>query len=150
MKPRLAAMPEATFDLTPMIDVVLLLIIFFMLSSQFAQTIRRPLPLPQEAGQLGVGADKSSVLIDLEKDGTLWIAGRRGSRGELGATFESMREQKPGAAIDVVIRADRACPARELDALAASLLTAGVDRWKIATTGAPRAPGVSGAGKVSP
>ncbi|NBX32603.1 MAG: hypothetical protein EBR07_07690, partial [Planctomycetes bacterium] len=27
---------DASFDLTPMIDVILLLIIFFMLSSQFA------------------------------------------------------------------------------------------------------------------
>ncbi|MFN7440054.1 MAG: ExbD/TolR family protein, partial [Phycisphaerales bacterium] len=40
--------PEAGFDLTAMIDIVLLLIIFFTLTSQFVQTLQRPMPLPAE------------------------------------------------------------------------------------------------------
>ena len=46
----------AAFDLTPMIDVVLqLIIIFFMYTTQFAQVMRSELDLPQETGEGGAG-----------------------------------------------------------------------------------------------
>lgn len=51
---------EAPFDLTPMVDVVLLLIIFFMLSAQFAETFGSPMNLPGEKGPSRIVA---SILI---------------------------------------------------------------------------------------
>ncbi len=67
-------MPEAHFDLTPMIDVVLLLIIFFTLTAQFARTLKTPLDLPQEPGAGQADLSPTAVVIDLTKDGELRLA----------------------------------------------------------------------------
>src|SRR3954463_3162086 len=67
-------MPEAHFDLTPMIDVVLLLIIFFTLTAQFANILKTPLDLPQEPGAGAPEQNPASVIIDITKDGELRLA----------------------------------------------------------------------------
>jgi biopolymer transport protein ExbD len=51
---------DATFDLTAMIDVVLLLIIFFMLTSQFAATDRAAVELPAQKGLEAAAATKGT------------------------------------------------------------------------------------------
>ena len=57
---------DASFDLTPMIDVILLLIVFFMLSSQFSRTERMQVDLPVESGdELAVEEHPSEIVIDM-------------------------------------------------------------------------------------
>ncbi len=67
---------EASFDLTPMIDVIFLLIIFFMLSSQFASTEARPVDLPREPGMETVASEaEAKLLIDVSRDGAYSVMG---------------------------------------------------------------------------
>lgn len=129
---------EASFDLTPMIDVVLLLIIFFSLTSQFSETMLRPMDLPRQPGQPALPDDSAmSIVVDLEKDGVLRVLGREVSSAEV-ATM--VREQMKGAApgsdpLEVVVRADRMCASSHLETLARALADAGVLKWKLATAG---------------
>jgi biopolymer transport protein ExbD len=59
---------KKSLDLTPMIDVVFLLLIFFMLTSIFAKPML-PLNLPKaETGQV---AEEPKVTISLLQDGTM-------------------------------------------------------------------------------
>lgn len=125
---------EASFDLTPMIDVIFLLIIFFMLSSQFASTEARPVDLPREPG-MDVAADgaEAKLLIDIDSSGSYSVLGEP-------ATLESiarMAAPRPIASggtarSAVVVRADRTCPASALNRLADSLAGSGVEQWSIA------------------
>lgn len=55
---------EGRPDLTPMIDVVFLLLIFFMLSSSFVQVSGIPVVLPQAAASSDMSVDKLVVSID--------------------------------------------------------------------------------------
>eukprot|EP00913_Durusdinium_trenchii_P006276 g5888.t1 len=60
------------FDLTPMIDVVLQLIIFFMFTSQFGELARTLVDLPREAGQEDV-APKPTLAVDLTREGVILL-----------------------------------------------------------------------------
>ena len=55
---------EGRPDLTPMIDVVFLLLIFFMLSSSFVQVSGIPVALPKAAASSNMSVDKLVVSID--------------------------------------------------------------------------------------
>jgi biopolymer transport protein ExbD len=125
---------EASFDLTPMIDVIFLLIIFFMLSSQFASTEARPVDLPREPGMETVGSEaEAKLLIDVSRDGAYSVMGEP-------VTLEAlsrMAAPRPTASggmgrSAVVVRADRSCPASALNRLADSLAGSGVEQWSIA------------------
>ena len=69
--------PEAHFDITAMVDVVLLLIIFFSFTAQFSKSLATPLSLPAEKGQPPAPSSAThSVTIDLTRDGTVRVMGR--------------------------------------------------------------------------
>lgn len=127
---------EAPFDLTPMIDVVLLLIIFFMLSAQFAETLGAPMDLPAEKGETTARAEHT-IVIDLARDGSLALAGQGVALDRLvllvSADIRSFSGRRQ--TWDVVVRADRLCPAAHLNRLASALTQAGVRNWKLATAG---------------
>jgi biopolymer transport protein ExbD len=125
---------EASFDLTPMIDVIFLLIIFFMLSSQFATTEARQVDLPREPGMESVvsGAE-AKLLIDIDRDGTYSVMGEPATLESV-VRMASPRPSPSGGMVRsaVVVRADRSCPARALNRLADSLAGSGVEQWSIA------------------
>ncbi len=58
-------------DLTPMIDIVFLSIIFFMLAAQTAQQAKLQLSLPHEIGEQLAEPQVSSLIINIREDGAL-------------------------------------------------------------------------------
>ncbi len=126
---------EPQFDLTPMIDVVMLLIVFFMLTAQFAQSLLGPIDLPKEAGD-SAGSRDSMVTIDLLANGDLKLDSEPMPRDRLLQLISlDLRRAGGSADLEVIVRADRAAPAAHLNALAGELATLGVRHWKLATTG---------------
>ncbi len=121
-------------DLTPMIDVVLQLIIFFMLTSSFGDMRRTEIDLPREPGEASVARREPALIIDITGDGRTLVDSREVSIVELerlARTGQSAaRENEP---FDVLIRPDRNAPARELDRVLARLAATGLDRWKLGT-----------------
>lgn len=123
---------EATFDLTPMIDVVLLLIIFFTLTSQFARTQQTPLNLPQEQGEKSPSEKPATLVIDLNAQGGYSVLGQEAKLADLTKMVEG-EVLRTGGGLDLVVRADRDCPALPLNRLADALAGIGVRNWKLAT-----------------
>ena len=138
---------EATFDLTPMIDVVLLLIIFFTLTSQFAKSQQSPVDLPKEAGEPGAPTHPASLVLDLDATGTLKADGNPIEFEALSAMIgaQATKEGTGADKLELIIRADRACPAAHLNRLAEALSRLGVRTWKL-TTNPAGAPGRAGGG----
>ena len=58
-------------EMTPMIDIVFLLIIFFMVASQFAQQARLEMQLPRERGESLKDAQNTGLVINIRKDGAI-------------------------------------------------------------------------------
>lgn len=123
---------EASFDLTPMIDVVLLLIIFFTLTATFARTEQKMLDLPQQRGDAARAVLPAALFIDMDRDGALSILG---VPMDLGLVVDSARNDSArlGADLDIVVRAHRDCPASHLNRLAEALAAAGIRNWKLGT-----------------
>lgn len=133
---RLKAIPEAGFDLTPMIDVVLLLIIFFVLSAQFAQAIRKPLSLPSERGEAPGELLPTTLILDVDERGDMWTGGTRLDLEGLRATMRSQVKLTGGAdRVDVIVRAARDARSEHVNKVARVLTELNVRSWKLATAG---------------
>lgn len=123
------------FDLTNFIDVVLLLIIFFMLTAQFAKSEQKEMDLPKEKGDAPAAAGSAALVIDMDRAGGLSMLGRPADMAEVTSAVQSALA-RPGASpigLDLVVRADRSCPAVHLNRLAEALAGMGVRTWKLAT-----------------
>jgi biopolymer transport protein ExbD len=125
---------EAAFDLTPMIDVVMLLIVFFMMTAQFAASMRSSIDLPREAGANLVEA-RHSIEIELTRQGEYRIEGDVVSSDRLlqlvGADLRRSKKEE----LEIVVRADRNTSASHLNALARELGKLGIRSWKLSTAG---------------
>jgi biopolymer transport protein ExbD len=133
---------EASFDLTPMIDVVFLLIIFFTLTSTFSNVALSPIDLPREKGEGQEGSPSPFTLVlNVSREGSVSVDGREYRPEELSRLLadEAVRAGGPDN-LDVLVRGDRLVPASRLDPVVGVLSAAGVRRWKLATAGGGPAP----------
>jgi biopolymer transport protein ExbD len=99
---------EFGFNMTPMIDVVFLLIIFFLVSSHLArQETQMELPLPTaETGQPQGTDERPRLTINVLGDGSLMLAGRVVATDQLPVRLAEGLA-KSGLDLEVRIRADR-------------------------------------------
>jgi biopolymer transport protein ExbD len=142
--PRVQVVEYEKFDLTPMIDIVLLLIIFFTMTASFAAATRSFMDLPRERGR-ETPASPASLFIDVARDGSLTLLDTRVDMDGLRYALQAeLARGTEGIDADVIVRADRLAPAAHLNRLAGVLARSGVTRWKLATTGDGPAPAVSG------
>lgn len=96
--------PPLFLDLTPLIDVVFLLLIFFMVSTTFvtdATGMRVDLPRSSSQEAIPEGED---LTLQLEANGTVTLDGRPLSAAQLSAELRKAAESDPGTL--VVLRAD--------------------------------------------
>lgn len=97
---------ETTLELTPLIDVVFLLLIFFLITTTFSQKREAEIPidLPEAAtGEQGAEGDK--VVLFVTKDGDVEVRGEQGIQGStVDEKLAWLHENKPDAV--VVLRGD--------------------------------------------
>jgi biopolymer transport protein ExbD len=121
-------------DLTPMIDVVFQLIIFFMFTSQFGELRRTEVDLPREQGEEESARQQPAMIIDLTREGTYRFESEDTSLLEIERIAAiGVANQSEGAPFDVLIRPDRNAPVVYLDRLLLRLSSVGVQKWKLAT-----------------
>jgi len=96
-------------ELTPMIDMVFLLLIFFLVATTFHQTEREmQVALPQAASGAPMSMALREIVVNVTEEGTIIVAGQPRSPEELremiSGAVEANAEQK------VSVRGDRATP----------------------------------------
>jgi biopolymer transport protein ExbD len=118
------------FNMTPMIDVVFQLIIFFLLSSHLAkQETQLALPLPKaDSGQQDRG-DRPRVTISVLADGTLLVANRSITPDEVTEILRQRRNVH-GDDLEVRIRSDRGVPYSRVEPVMLGCARAGI--WNVA------------------
>jgi biopolymer transport protein ExbD len=116
--------------MTPMIDVVFLLIIFFLVSSHLAkQEAQMPLPLPTAvSGDQSAEQTPTRVTINVRADGTLVLSGRRVVKEQLQQRL-SERLDEAGPQLQVRIRADRRVPYQYVEPIMLACARAGI--WDV-------------------
>ena len=106
------------FNMTPMIDIVFLLIIFFMTVSQITRTVDYPLPLPRvsDGDQNSI---TSTITINLDREGNIIIGGQQISWTNTLTAIEKQLKKSDNNPnrIKVQIRCDRNCECRHVTKL---------------------------------
>ena len=101
MRGRFRTGPRAAeVSLTPMLDVVFILLIFFMVTSTFAQ--EEALKLEPPATGQGAGAGKA-MLIQIGADSLIRVNGRATDIGSVRAAIERVRAETPDIQVAIEV-----------------------------------------------
>jgi biopolymer transport protein ExbD len=91
-----------TLNLTSMIDVLFLLIIFFMVGTKFVESERQiELKLPQVQGQGALTAAPEKKVVNVYNDGQITLDRKRVTAEELTARLAAARRQYKGIGVSV-------------------------------------------------
>ncbi len=124
---------ESGIDITPMLDIVFIMLIFFIVTTSFVKetgiTINRPSAKSAEKQKL------ASILIAINPAGEIWIDGRPVDIRSVRANVERLHAESPEGA--VVIQADKNSITDLLVQVVDQVRLAGVKRISIATGEAP-------------
>ncbi len=120
------------FNMTPMIDVVFLLIIFFLVSSHLAsREARMELDLPSaDSGESPSPTDRP-LIVNVDQDGSIWLSGDRLTPAQLTERLNQQRTQQQDQPqqIAVRVRGDRRTSYGSVQPVLAACAAAGV--WKV-------------------
>jgi biopolymer transport protein ExbD len=95
-----------SLDLTPVIDMVFLLLIFFLAATTYQQTEREmSVALPSAAAVTPISAALREIVINVDADGGTFVAGRRRTPEELRTLVKTAVEGNPQQKVSV--RGDR-------------------------------------------
>lgn len=122
-------------DITGMIDVVFLLIIFFLTTSTLVRLNASPVNLPELIGEQEQLDDDRPIIVNINADGSMIVDQRRMTPSELGSLIDIEADGDPDIAsnLTVLVRADRLCSVEHVDAVARVLLDRGVMFWSLGT-----------------
>ena len=124
------------FNMTPLIDIVFLLIIFFMTVSQITRTVDYPIELsPVDEG--AVLAEPAMVTLNLDKAGQIFVGGRRMSADSALSAIQNELENQDNDPdrIKIQLRCDRRCPSGHVNRLIIKLSQMGFTRIDTAVAG---------------
>ncbi len=98
-------------NIAPLIDVVFLLIIFFMVISQFTQIEIEALDLPEaRQGDHPTDPLDRQIIINVHMDGRIMIAGTNYTLDSFGQLLQAKLTKYIATEISVLIRADQQTP----------------------------------------
>jgi len=102
---------EPDINLTPLIDVVFLLLIFFMVSTTFDEDARLRIELPEAEGEAAGAQEPEQVEIVIDRTGRHWVDDAR----VLDRDIETLKQALVGAVgprrdLPVLIKADARTP----------------------------------------
>jgi len=129
-------------DLTPMIDIVFQLLIFFLTTAQMVELSRADVELPIEPGQEDRVDESSGVIVNLPADGSILIGQQVVSLDELedAARAARLRAQEstlagsPTQQPRPLVRADRNASAALLNQVLRRLERAGFASVRVGTS----------------
>jgi biopolymer transport protein ExbD len=114
-----------SINLTPMIDIVFNLIIFFMVSTRFTEIERQvDLAVPEVPHASNLAEVPKSRTINVLRDGRLTLDGDTLSLGQLSQRLSDAYRERPD--LDVVVRGDADAPFQHVAAVFAACRQAGI------------------------
>ena len=94
---------EATIDMTPMLDVVFIMLIFFIVTASFVKEAGIDVNRPEAA--TAVSKPRATILVAISEKGEIWINKRRVDQRAVQANIERLKAENPQGS--VVIQADK-------------------------------------------
>ena len=120
--------PIAQVGLTPLIDVVFILLLFFMLATNFESWRSMQIEAPNPGGTATV-ASQRALLVRVLEDG-VEVGGQRGNMDGLGEMIRSRLDGIDGAA-DVVVSAADGVPLQQIVTAIDTIESTGIRRLRL-------------------
>jgi len=124
---------EVSINLTPLIDVVFLLLIFFMVSTTFDTTSQLKISLP-EASQNETTSAKTPLNLMIDAKGQFFLNARQLSSQKSEALSFALERVLEGADRPIIIQSDAASPVQSLVTAMDVVARLGLTQISIATT----------------
>ncbi|MFC3094374.1 biopolymer transporter ExbD [Alteromonas sediminis] len=94
---------EANIDMTPMLDVVFIMLIFFIVTASFVKEAGIDVNRPEAS--TAVQKDRANILIAISENNEIWINKRQVDARAVQANIERLHAENPQGT--VVIQADK-------------------------------------------
>lgn len=123
-------------NVTPLIDVVFLLLIFFMVSTTFSQYSELQIELPEASAEAPPAANHS-IEVSINSDGEYFIGGKKLINTQLDTLKRALlkaQEGRTGSAPPMVISADGRAPHQAVITAMDAARQAGLTRLSFATS----------------
>lgn len=124
------AVEEGGIDLTPMLDVIFIMLIFFIVTTSFVR--ESGIKVNRPSAQTAQKEDKANILVAISPEGEIWIDRQRVDIRGLRAAIQRLRSQNPEAS--VVIQADQQARAGLMVEAMDQARLAGVQNVAVAAT----------------
>jgi biopolymer transport protein ExbD len=119
---------DTELDMTPMLDVVFILLIFFIVTTSFVKEAGITINTPQ--AQTTVRQEQANIFIAIRSDGEVWIDHRPVDVRAIRAIVARLHAENPEGA--VVIQSDGEAATRTLVAVMDQVRMAGIEKIAIA------------------
>jgi biopolymer transport protein ExbD len=120
---------DSMIDMTPMLDVVFIMLIFFIVTASYVKESGIDVQRPQAA--TGEARENASILIAISANNEIWIDQRRIDIRSVRANVERLHAENPKGS--VIIQADENATVKTLTAVTDASRQAGVHDVSVAT-----------------
>ena len=120
---------EAAIDMTPMLDIVFIMLIFFIVTASFLKEAGIEVNRPE--GSSGRPQEKANIMIAITADDDIWMEKRRVDVRAVRANVERLKAENPEGTI--VIQADEESSTGIVAEIMDSLNQAGFTDYVLAT-----------------
>lgn len=94
---------ESSVDITPMLDVVFIMLIFFIVTATFVK--EAGIDVDKPAAATAIVQEKASILVAIDADNNIWINRRQVDQRSVRSIIERLHAENPKGT--VVIQADK-------------------------------------------
>jgi len=132
MRRKHKANDEAEINITPMLDIVFIMLIFFIVTTSFVKEKGLEVSRPSNSPPKEVKKNKGPIVVKIDANGNITMKGRMLDRQAVEANLEREKAEKPDSPLIIA-----AHPDAETDALVTILDAAeavGVGSVSVATT----------------
>ncbi len=119
---------EASVDMTPMLDIVFIMLIFFIVTTSFVKEAGIEINRPKAAN--ATTAKSANIFIAVRANGEVWMDKRVIDVERVGANIEKMLAEQPTDT--VVIQADKEAKHGTVVKVMDQIKAAGIDKISIA------------------
>lgn len=101
---------NVTLDLTPLIDVVFLLLIFFMVSTTFDRQTELKVELPEASEQEVEELDQEEIRIQIDRNGHFYVNEKELVTHDLPTLMRAIRQASEEDNPSIIVESDKQAP----------------------------------------
>src|SRR5690606_1591528 len=120
---------DSAIDLTPMLDVVFIMLIFFIVTASFVK--EAGIDVTRPAAETAAKQDKANIFIALSPAGEIWIDRKTVPASQLKARLEKLKAEHPQGS--VIIQAGKDSRSKQLMQVMDAARDAGIGEIAVAT-----------------